>query len=189
VNGLLLTAEKINAAGGILGRPVEIVGLDGKGDAADSVSAYKKLVEEEKVCAVVGTNFSSCNIPIAAVADELKVPVIATAASNELVTVDESGKLHPYSFRLCFIDSYQGTVAGNYAAKQLGLKKAAIITDITDAYSTGVGSYIVKSFEACAPWSRRKKPRMRQRFPRHIPRSQRLSLTCCSCPGSIKTLL
>lgn len=148
LNGMLLTAEKINAAGGILGRPVEIVGLDGKGDAADSVSAYKKLVEEEKVCAVVGTNFSSCNIPIAAVADELKVPVIATAASNELVTVDENGKLHPYSFRLCFIDSYQGSVVGNYAAKELGLKKAAIITDITDAYSTGVGSYIVKSFEA-----------------------------------------
>lgn len=148
LNGMLLTAEKLNAAGGILGRPVEIVGLDGKGDAADSVSAYKKLVEEEKVVAVVGTNFSSCNIPIAAVSDELKVPVIATAASNELVTVDESGKLHPYSFRLCFIDSYQGTVAGNYAAKKLGLLKGAIITDITDAYSTGVGSYITKAFEA-----------------------------------------
>lgn len=148
LNGMLLTAEKVNAAGGILGRPVEIIGLDGKGDAADSVSAYKKLVEQEGVCAVVGTNFSSCNIPIAAVSDELKVPVVATAASNELVTVDESGKLHPYSFRLCFIDSFQGTVVGNYAAKKLGLMKGAIITDITDAYSTGVGSYIVSAFEA-----------------------------------------
>ena len=148
LNGMLLTAEKVNAEGGILGRPVEIIGLDGKGDAADSVSAYKKLVEEEGVCAVVGTNFSSCNIPIAAVSDELKVPVIATAASNELVTVDENGKLHPYSFRLCFIDSFQGTVVGNYAAKKLGLMKGAIITDITDAYSTGVGSYIVSAFEA-----------------------------------------
>ncbi len=148
LNGMLFAAEKINAEGGILGRPVEVIGLDGKGDPADSVSAYKKLVEEEGVCAVVGTNFSSCNIPIAAVADELKVPVIATAASNERVTVDENGKLHPYSFRLCFIDSFQGTVIGRYAAVQLGLKKGAIITDITDAYSTGVGSYIAESFAA-----------------------------------------
>ncbi len=148
LNGMLLTAEKINAAGGILGRQVEIIGLDGKGDAADSVSAYKKLVEEEGVVAVVGTNFSSCNIPIAAVSDELKVPVIATAASNEKVTVDENGKLHPYSFRLCFIDSFQGTVLGKYAASELGLKKGAIITDITDAYSTGVGSFITDAFTA-----------------------------------------
>ncbi len=148
LNGMLLGAEQINANGGILGRPVQIVGLDGKGDPADSVSAYKKLVEEEGVVAVVGTNFSSCNIPIAAVADELKVPVIATAASNEKVTVDESGKLHPYSFRLCFIDSFQGTVIGRYAAVQRGFKKGAIITDITDAYSTGVGSYIAESFAA-----------------------------------------
>lgn len=146
LNGMLLTAEKVNADGGILGRQVEIIGLDGKGEPADSVSAYKKLVDDYGVCAVVGTNFSSCNIPIAAVADEMKVPIIATAASNELVTVDESGKLHPYSFRLCFIDSFQGEIAGRYAIEKLGYKKGAIITDITDAYSTGVGEYIVKAF-------------------------------------------
>lgn len=146
LNGMLLTAEKVNASGGILGRQVEVIGLDGKGDAADSVSAYKKLVDDYKVVAVVGTNFSSCNIPIAAVADTMKVPVIATAASNELVTVDDKGVLHPYSFRLCFIDSFQGEIAGRYAAEKLKMKKGAIITDITDAYSTGVGEYIVKAF-------------------------------------------
>ena len=145
---MMLTVKDINAKGGVLGKQIEIIGLDGKGEAADSVSAYKKLVDEHKVVAVVGTNFSSCNIPIAAVADELKVPVIATAASNELVTVDEKGKLHPYSFRLCFIDSYQGTVAGKYAAEKLGYKNAAIITDISDAYSVGVGKYMEEAFVA-----------------------------------------
>ncbi len=80
LNGMQLTAKQINEAGGILGREVKVIGLDGKGVSDDSVAAYKKLVEEYGVCAVVGTNFSSCNIPIAAVADELKVPVIATAA-------------------------------------------------------------------------------------------------------------
>lgn len=78
-------------------------------------------MEEEGVCAVVGTNFSSCNIAIAAVADELEVPVIATAASNDQVTVDSDGNLHPYSFRLCFIDSYMGYLAGTYAYNELGL--------------------------------------------------------------------
>lgn len=146
LNGMLLTAKQINEAGGILGREVKIIGLDGKGVSDDSVAAYKRLVEEEGVKAVVGTNFSSCNIPIAAVSDDLKVPVIATAASNELVTVDENGKLHPYSFRLCFIDSYMGYLAGSYAYNELGLKTAALIVDITDSYSTSVGQYMVDTF-------------------------------------------
>ena len=146
LNGMQLTAKQINEAGGILGREVKVIGLDGKGVSDDSVAAYKKLVEENGVCAVVGTNFSSCNIPIAAVSDDLKVPVIATAASNELVTVDANGNLHPYSFRLCFIDSYMGYLAGSYAFNELGLKTAALITDISDSYSTSVGQFMVETF-------------------------------------------
>ncbi|MBO7710721.1 MAG: ABC transporter substrate-binding protein [Lachnospiraceae bacterium] len=146
LNGMQLTASQLNEEGGILGREVQVIGLDGKGVADDSVAAYKRLVEEEGVCAVVGTNFSSCNIPIAAVADDLKVPVIATAASNELVTVAENGTLHPYSFRLCFIDSYMGYLAGSYAYNELGLKTCAVIEDITDSYSTSVGDFMVETF-------------------------------------------
>ena len=146
LNGLELTAKQINEEGGILGREVQIIGLDGKGVSDDSVSAYKRLVEEYGVVAVVGTNFSSCNIPIAAVADELKVPVIATAASNELVTVDAEGNLHPYSFRLCFIDSYMGLLAGSYAYNELGLRTCAVTEDITDSYSTSVGGFMVDTF-------------------------------------------
>ena len=146
LNGMELTAKQINEDGGILGREIQVIGLDGKGAPDDSVTAYKKLVEEEGVSAVVGTNFSSCNIAIAAVADELKVPVIATAASNDLVTVDADGSLHPYSFRLCFIDSYMGYLAGSYAYNELGLKTCALITDVTDSYSTSVGQYMVDTF-------------------------------------------
>ena len=146
LNGMLLTASQINEAGGILGREVQIIGLDGKGVADDSVAAYKRLIEQEGVVAVVGTNFSSCNIPIAAVSDDLHVPVIATAASNELVTVAEDGTLHPYSFRLCFIDSYMGYLAGSYAYTELGLRTCAVIEDITDSYSTSVGDFMVETF-------------------------------------------
>ncbi len=147
LNGMLLTAEKINAAGGVMGRPIEIVAEDGRGEAQDSVNAYNKLVDEKKVVAVVGTNFSSCNIPMAAVADEKKVPIVGTACSNELVTVDESGKLHPYSFRLCFIDSFQGTKMAEYVLSK-GFKNAAILVNNGDAYSQGVADFTVKAFEA-----------------------------------------
>ena len=125
--GAMEAIEEINAAGGVLGKKLELVAMDGKGEAADSVNALRKLITDEHIVAEIGTNFSSCNIPMAAVADELKVPIIGTAASNELVTVDENGKLHPYSFRMCFIDSYLGTVMGTYATKNLGLTKAVVL--------------------------------------------------------------
>jgi hypothetical protein len=53
LNGMELTAKQINEAGGILGREVKVIGLDGKGVSDDSVAAYKKLVEEYGVVAVV----------------------------------------------------------------------------------------------------------------------------------------
>ena len=92
--GAELAVKDINEAGGVLGgKMLKLVPMDGKGEAADSVSAFKKLVDEHHIVASIGTNFSSCNIPMASVADEVKVPIIGTAASNELVTVDENGKL------------------------------------------------------------------------------------------------
>ena len=146
--GAELAAKEINEAGGILGKQVVVVPMDGKGDPTDSVNALRKLITDEGVVASIGTNFSSCNIPMASVADELKVPIIATAASNELVTVDENGKLHPYSFRLCFIDPYIGEVVGSFAAKTQGFKAGAIVTVQGNTNSESVGAIIKNSFIA-----------------------------------------
>jgi len=146
LNGMKLSAKDINAAGGILGRQVEIIGLDGRGQPVDSVNAFNKLVDIDKVLCVVGTNFSACNIAMAPIADLKKVPLIGTATSNLLVTVDANGNLHPYSFRIGFTDPFQGQVLGSFAAKKLGAKTAAIITDIGSDYSTGLTQYFDDEF-------------------------------------------
>ena len=147
--GAELAIKEVNENGGVLGgKMLELIPMDGKGEAADSVSAFKNLVEVHHVVASIGTNFSSCNIPMAAVADAVKVPILGTAASNELVTVDENGKLHPYSFRMCFIDSYLGTVIGNYAAEKLGVKNAALFTVAGNTNSESVGQFIRDAFTA-----------------------------------------
>jgi len=146
LNGMLLAEKDINEAGGILGRPVKVVAYDGKGEPLDSVNALNKLIDQDKVVAVLGTNFSSCNIPMASIADAKKVPVIATAASSPLVTVDESGKLHPYSFRIGFTDPFQGRVIASYAYNVLNIKNAAVLTNIADAYSTGITEYLLEEY-------------------------------------------
>ena len=147
--GAELAVKDINEKGGVLNGQytLELVPMDGKGEAADSVNAFKKLVSNDGIVASVGTNFSSCNIPMAAVADEVKVPIIGTAASNELVTIDENGNLHPYSFRMCFLDAYIGTAIGAYSVGE-GYKTAALFTVAGDTNSESVGQFVKEAFEA-----------------------------------------
>ena len=144
LNGMKLTAKEINDKGGILGKKIEIIGLDGQGKPIDSVNALKKL--QENVLAVIGTNFSSCNIAMAPVADQAGVPLIATAASNPKVTVDETGKLHPFSFRIGFIDPFQGEILANFASNDLKAKTAAVILDQGSDYSAGLSAFFEKQF-------------------------------------------
>lgn len=146
LNGMKLTAKKVNDAGGVLGSTIEVIGMDGKGKPEDSLNALSKLIDMG-VIAVVGTNFSSCNIPMAPVATAKKIPLLATAASDPKVTVDETGKLMEYSFRIGFIDPFQGRVLAAFAIEKLGAKTAAILTDIGSDYSYGLSSYFEEEFK------------------------------------------
>ncbi len=146
LNGMKLTAKKVNDAGGVLGSTIEVIGMDGKGKPEDSLNALSKLIDMG-VIAVVGTNFSSCNIPMAPVATAKKIPLLATAASDPKVTVDETGKLMEYSFRIGFIDPFQGRVLAAFAIGKLGAKTAAILTDIGSDYSYGLSSYFEEEFK------------------------------------------
>lgn len=72
--------------------------------------------------------------------------MIATTASNVNVTVSESGQLHPYMFRVCFIDPYQGYAQSDFAFNKLGLRKAALLTDIASPYTVGLHQFFEKHF-------------------------------------------
>lgn len=145
-DGLLLTVDDINAAGGILGKKVEVVAYDDKGDQLEAVNVVKRLIKEDKVVAIIGTNSSGRNIAIAPVAEEGKVPVISTFATNPRVTVPEEGKLMKYTFRVCFIDPYTGEVTAKFAMDDLKAKTAAILYEISSDYSVGVRDYFTKAW-------------------------------------------
>ncbi len=138
--------EEINKAGGIEGHKIELIAYDSRSQIPDAVAAAKRLIDQDKVVAVIGPEWSGAAIPIAEIADASKVPVIATSASNIKVTVDDAGKVHPYMFRTCFIDPYQGYALADFAYKELGLRKAAFITDVTGAYNVGIQQYFSDHF-------------------------------------------
>ena len=138
-NGAKLAFKEINASGGVLGKQIKIVSADNKGEPSESANAMSKVISQDKVVAVTGFTVSSCGIAASAVAEANKIPFVAAATVNPKVTFDErTGKVKDYTFRACFIDSFQGTVGANFALNGLKASKTAIMTDSSSDYSKGL---------------------------------------------------
>lgn len=138
--------QEINDAGGIKGYQIKLITYDSRSVVEDAVAAAKRLIEQDRVAAAIGPEWSGAAIPIAEIADAAQVPFFSTTASNIMVTVDDSGNVNPYMFRACFIDPYQGYALADFAYKELGKRKAAFITDVTAAYSVGIQNYFEDHF-------------------------------------------
>lgn len=146
-NGAKLAAKEINAKGGVLGKQVQLVIADNKSEPSESSNAMTKVITQDKVVAVTGFTTSSNAIAASAVAEANKVPFVTAAATNPKVTVDEkTGKVKDNTFRVCFIDPFQGTVGANFVLNDLKLKKAAIMIDNSSDYSKGLASFFKDNF-------------------------------------------
>jgi branched-chain amino acid transport system substrate-binding protein len=143
--GARLYVKQINDRGGLLGRPVELICYDTKGKPEDAINAIKRMIFEDKVVAVGGSNYSSIQLAISPIADQNHIPVVASAATNPTVTVDpDTGKVRPYMFRMAYTDPYQGRVIADYLVEICGAKKIAILGDIGSAYSEGLTEFTQK---------------------------------------------
>lgn len=154
--GVFLPLTGDNAAGGelelrgvklahklhpeVLGKKVELVVADNKSDKAESASVAARLIEKDKVCALIGTYGSSLAMAAGNIVKEAKVPAIGTSCTNPQVTANND-----YYFRACFIDPFQGTVMANYAYKQ-GARKVAIVQEVSNDYSVGLAKFFKEAF-------------------------------------------
>lgn len=146
-NALEMEIDKINAKGGVLGKKLQLIAYDTRADATEAVNVTKRLISD-KVVAIIGPGQSGVAIAMTSVTEPAKVPFIATSATNPKVTVDDkTNKVRQYAFRTCFIDPFQGTVAAQFAAKELKAKTAAIIYDVGSDYSAWLGKYFIAEFE------------------------------------------
>lgn len=144
---LKMLVEDLNANGGLLGKQVELICYDTKGDAQEAVNVAKRLCAQDQVCAIIGPNASGQCIAIQSVLDQYKISDMSTVATNEKVTMQD-GQLKEYNFRVCFLDPQQGKIAGSFVYDNLGFDKAAILYDVNDDYALGLKDNFVKVFES-----------------------------------------
>ncbi len=144
--GIKLAFEEINKEG-INGQKLEIVEFDNKSDAAEATNGAIKLINQDKVVAIMGSATSTNTLGQVQIANENKVVLLTPTGTNPDVTYKD-GKLNDYVFRTCFIDPFQGNVAANFASKDLNVKNAAIIIDSSSDYAKGLAASFKESFEA-----------------------------------------
>lgn len=117
---------------------VELFEVDNKSDKTEAVNAAQKLIAE-KVVAVCGSYGSGVSIAAGEYFKEAKIPAMGCSCTNPQVTNGNE-----YYFRTCFLDPFQGTVMASYC-KNHGYSRVAVITQLGDDYSEGLGNFFVKA--------------------------------------------
>lgn len=145
-NAVQLCFDQVNAQGGIhLGDgqayTFRFICEDDAGAPDVAVNAFRKLIDQDRVFAIIGTVMSKCTLAGAAEAQRAKVVTISPASTNEGVT-----QIGDYIFRACFIDAFQGQVVARYAYANAGARRAAIIYDNGNDYSKGLAETFRATF-------------------------------------------
>jgi len=145
-NAAEMLKEKVNKAGGleVAGKKymLDFVYVDNEAKAESAVNAALKLIEGEKVLAMVGPQGSGRAIPGGEVANKNKTVMVSGWSTNPKTTLDR-----PYVFRACFLDDFQGPTAAKFASGELKAKKAAVLFAVDQDYSKGISEFFKKSFE------------------------------------------
>ncbi|HAT03576.1 MAG TPA: hypothetical protein DCS29_02240 [Candidatus Magasanikbacteria bacterium] len=139
--GTELAVKEINDAGGINGRKVEVVYEDGACDSKTASNAGNKLINVEKVTAIVGGLCSGETLANTTVAEENKVVMVAYGSTAPSLTTAGD-----YIFRVVPSDSYQGKYAANFVYSTLGKKKVAVLYAKTD-YTEGIAQVFIDEYK------------------------------------------
>ncbi|MCB0727601.1 MAG: ABC transporter substrate-binding protein [Ignavibacteria bacterium] len=140
-NGLELAVEEINSTGGILGKQVKLITEDNQGKPSETQTVVQKLINRDKVVAIIGEVASSRSKAGAPICQAAKIPMITPASTNPEVTT-----IGDYIFRVCFIDPFQATVMSKFAINSMKVTKVALLVDQKNAYSTGLADNFKQIF-------------------------------------------
>jgi branched-chain amino acid transport system substrate-binding protein len=141
-NGIKLAVEERNAAGGVMGRPIQLITYDNQGKQQETTTVVTRLVQQDKVVALLGEVASSRSMAGGPIAQKAGVPMITPSSTNPDVTA-----IGDMIFRVCFIDPFQGYVGAKFAKDNLKKTRAATLYNRAQAYSDGLNNNFIESFE------------------------------------------
>ena len=145
-NGCRLAFDEINDLGGVnIGGEsylIHYIFEDDQGSPEAAANAFRKLIDQDEVYAILGSVMSSCTLAGAPIAQDSGVPVISPTSTAVQVT-----RTGDYIFRSCFLDPFQGAVVATFSYNDLSAKTAAVIFDNANDYTKGLAEAFRESFE------------------------------------------
>jgi branched-chain amino acid transport system substrate-binding protein len=145
-NGCKLAFDEVNALGGIdIGGTNYLINYifeDDQGSPEVAANAFRKLIDQDEVIAILGSVMSSCTLAGAPIAQDAGIPTISPTSTAVQVT-----RTGDYIFRSCFLDPFQGAVVATFSTNDLKAKTAAVIFDNANDYTKGLAEAFRESFE------------------------------------------
>jgi branched-chain amino acid transport system substrate-binding protein len=143
LNGAKLAVDEINAKGGVLGRPLELLSEDGACNPAQSVASAEKLISQSKVVALLGAICSSATGAISETIKKYRIPLVSGVSTAERLTE----QANPYFFRATTTTTLNGKSMGETLVKLANGKRIAFIVTSDDWGRSAAQSY-GESFKA-----------------------------------------
>ena len=149
-NGAKLAAKELNAAGGVLGKKIELVAFDGKTDAATIGNSATQLAQTDKVVAMFGFSDSDMTMAAAPIAAKAGVVFVTSGATSPKLP----DQVPDYLYLACFGDNVQAAAAAEYAVDAMKAKTVYLLIDKGMEYTLLLGKYFKERFvEMGERWS------------------------------------
>ena len=126
----------------VLGQPVKLILADTRSDRIEAANAVSRLIEKDRVAAIIGEVISSDTLAGAPIAERARIPMITPTATNPLVTQNRQ-----FAFRAAYVDDLQGKVAARFARNHLKAQKVAVLIDQAQDYCVGLAKFFVEEFQ------------------------------------------
>jgi len=133
IEGVELAVDDFNAAGGLDGKKVQLFIEDDASTPEGAKTVTEKLIQEDKVVALLGEVSSGRTLVGGKVADAAGIPIISSASTRTKLADEVGGSFN----RICYRDDFQAAVLAKYAAEK-GWNRVALFVDKKNPYSTGL---------------------------------------------------
>ncbi|MFQ5571026.1 MAG: ABC transporter substrate-binding protein, partial [Rhodothermales bacterium] len=141
-----LAVTTLNNNGGlVIGGRTHLLVLhveDTKNTPGEAVDAARRLIDQQGIAALIGPNISRNAIPVAAIAENARIPMITPGSTNPQTTADKT-----YVFRVAFTDPFQGKVMARFARQDLDLASVAVLFDVANAYNRDIAASFKQAYE------------------------------------------
>lgn len=140
--GIEMAIEEYNAAGGLLGRTLELKVYDFKMDVQEGITAYQRLANQDKASVILGAPVSNLLLALAPIADQIKIPIVGEP-SDQRATSKSPGQPWPYIFASQATCVDYGETAASYAIYELGLTQLAVINNKGNAWADEIAESFI----------------------------------------------